>query len=87
MKSFLSPLCIGERKGTNCTLLMCSISLAFVSNVIQRAGVCLCETERDTERANFYHQELFQCMLSLAGGAALSTDFFSLTFSFTIDEA
>lgn len=73
MKSFFSPLCIRESKGSDCTLLMCSISFAFVSSVIQRAGVCLRERggDRKGERANFYYQELSQFMLSLVSSVGV----------------
>lgn len=48
MKSFFSPFCIRESKGTDCTSLTRSISAAFVSNVTQSA-----ESDRKERKHTF----------------------------------
>lgn len=52
-----SPLYQSEReresKGTDCTLLMCSFSLTFVSIVIKTAGVFVCERVTEMKAIKF----------------------------------
>lgn len=51
-KFFFSLLCIGESKGADCTLLMCSISPRFcVKRNTKGRCVCLRATEFDRDKS------------------------------------